>query len=80
MNLGSYRLYTKLLLPGARPGSKTNLVVAKLFVHVLRNENLCRCVGYFTSPGIDTGQSPDKKGPSAFNVSSERHRDSQSHE
>ena len=28
------------------------------------------CVGYFTSPGIDTRQ----KGPPAFSVSSERHR------
>ena len=28
------------------------------------------CVGYFTSPGIDTKQ----KGPPAFSVSSERHR------
>ena len=28
------------------------------------------CVGSFTSPGIDTRQ----KGPSAFSVSSERHR------
>ena len=30
---------SKLLLPGARPGSKTNFVVAKLCVHLLRNEN-----------------------------------------
>ena len=30
-------------------------------------------VGYFTSPGIDTRQ----KGPTAFSVSSERHRDKQ---
>ena len=28
------------------------------------------CVGYFTSPGVDTRQ----KGPPAFSVSSERHR------
>ena len=31
---------SKLLLPGARPGSKTNFVVAKLYVHFLRNENI----------------------------------------
>ena len=31
---------SKLLLPGARPGSKTNSVVAKLYVHFLRNENI----------------------------------------
>ena len=31
---------SKLLLPGAGPGSKTNFVVAKLYVHVLRNENI----------------------------------------
>ncbi len=34
----------------------------------------CRLVGYLTSPCIDTTQ----KGPTAFNVSSERHRDTQS--
>ncbi len=33
----------------------------------------CRLVGYFTSPGKDTRQ----KGPTAFSVSSERHRDTQ---
>ena len=31
---------SKLLLPGARPGSKTNFLVAKLDVHFLRNENI----------------------------------------
>ena len=31
---------SKLLLPGARPGSKTNFVVAKLYVQFLRNENI----------------------------------------
>ena len=31
---------SKLLLPGARPGSKTNFVVAKLYVNFLRNENI----------------------------------------
>ena len=31
---------SKLLLPGARPGSKTNFMVAKLYVHFLRNENI----------------------------------------
>ena len=30
------------------------------------------CIGYFTSPGIDIWQ----KGPTAFSVSSERHRQS----
>ena len=30
----------KPLLPGARPGSKSNFVVAKLFVRFLRNENI----------------------------------------
>ena len=30
------------------------------------------CVGYFTSPGIDTRY----KGPTVFSVSSERHKDS----
>ena len=30
---------SKLLLPGARPGSKTNFVVAKLYVHFLRDKN-----------------------------------------
>ena len=34
----------------------------------------CRLMGYFTSPDIDTRQ----KGPTAFSVSSERHRDKQS--
>ena len=29
-----------LVLPGARLGSKSNFVVAKLYVHVLRNENI----------------------------------------
>ena len=29
----------------------------------------CGLVGYFTSPGIDTG----KEGPTAFSISSERH-------
>ena len=28
------------MLPGARPGSKTNFVVAKLYVNCLRNENI----------------------------------------
>ena len=28
------------MLPGARPGSKTYFVVAKLYVHFLRNENI----------------------------------------
>ena len=28
---------TKLVLPGARPGSKTNFVVAKLYVHFFTN-------------------------------------------
>ena len=32
------------------------------------------CMGSFTSPGID----PREKGSTAFSVSSERHRDSQS--
>ena len=27
------------MLPGARPGSKTNFVVAKLYVHFLRDKN-----------------------------------------
>ena len=31
---------SKLLLPGARPGTKTNFLVAKLDVHFLRNENI----------------------------------------
>ena len=31
---------SKLLLPGARPGSKTNFVVAKLYINVLRNEDI----------------------------------------
>ena len=31
---------SKRLLPGARPGSKTNFVVAKLHVHFVRNENI----------------------------------------
>ena len=31
---------SKLLLPGARPVSKTNFLVAKLDVHFLRNENI----------------------------------------
>ena len=31
---------SKLVLPGSRPGSKTNFVVAKLYVHFLRNENI----------------------------------------
>ena len=31
---------SKRLLPGARPDSKTNFVVAKLYVHFLRNENI----------------------------------------
>ena len=31
---------SKLLLPGARPGSKTNFVVAQLYVHFVRNENI----------------------------------------
>ena len=31
---------SKPLLPGARPGSKTNFLVAKLDVHFLRNENI----------------------------------------
>ena len=31
---------SKRLLPGARPGGKTNFVVAKLFVHFLRNDNI----------------------------------------
>ena len=31
---------SKHLLPGARPGSKTNFVVGKLYVHFLRNENI----------------------------------------
>ena len=31
---------SKLLLPGARPGSKTNFLVAQLDVHFLRNENI----------------------------------------
>ena len=31
---------SKLLLQGARPGSKTNFLVAKLDVHFLRNENI----------------------------------------
>ena len=31
---------SKLLLPGARPGSKTNFLVAKLDVHFLRSENI----------------------------------------
>ena len=30
---------SKFLLPGARPGSKTNFVVAKLYEYFLRNEN-----------------------------------------
>ena len=28
------------MLPGARPGSKTNFVVAKLYVYFLCNENI----------------------------------------
>ena len=31
---------SKLLLPGARPGSKTNFCGSKLYVHFLRNENI----------------------------------------
>ena len=31
---------SKLLLPGARPGSKTNFVVAKLYVNFVRHENI----------------------------------------
>ena len=32
---------SKLLLPGrAIPGSKTNFVVAKLYIHLLCNENM----------------------------------------
>ena len=36
----SFLCGSKLLLPGARPGSKTNFLVAKLDVHFLRNENI----------------------------------------
>ena len=39
---------SKLLLPGARPGSKTNFLVAKLDVHFLRNENIL--ILYFVFP------------------------------
>ena len=36
----SFSCGNKLLLPGARPGSKTNFLVAKLDIHCLRNENI----------------------------------------
>ena len=39
-------VHSKLLLPGARPGSKTIFVVAKLYVDFLRNENIY-CKLYF---------------------------------
>ena len=31
---------SRLLLPSARPGSKINFVVGKLYVHFVRNENI----------------------------------------
>ena len=40
---------SKLLLSGARPGSKTNVLIAKLYVHFLRNENILICKLYFLS-------------------------------